>query len=117
MTTPRQFTAQELGEYYHMPLKKAAKELQTYEAALIRACRRHDIPKWPYRQLAKIDRQMRFMDVVLTKLGATDDAGASDKTTACRQKLERSYASVKANTRQRKDTIEHKLRLSYILNP
>ncbi|ETW02575.1 hypothetical protein H310_06054 [Aphanomyces invadans] len=113
------FTVQQLEEYFHMPLKKAAMLLGTYEGALIRACRRHDIAKWPYRQLAKIDRQMRYMDEVMTKLHECNEPTALDKTTARRRQLQRRYAVIKENTcaSRRSTNADPKLLLSFILNP
>ncbi|KAG9402260.1 hypothetical protein AC1031_006885 [Aphanomyces cochlioides] len=108
-------TLEQLESHYHMPLKEAAAKLGTYEGALIRACRRHAIYKWPYRQLSKINRQMRFMDDVLNKL----DGDVGVKTTEQRQRLDQQYAIVHEMTARRPPATDlkvPKLKISFLLN-
>ncbi|KAJ0394836.1 hypothetical protein ATCC90586_007443 [Pythium insidiosum] len=52
------FDVEELQQYYHLPLKTAAKRLGICEAALKRICRRNQIRKWPYRQLQSLLRRL-----------------------------------------------------------
>ncbi|KAF0684990.1 Aste57867_23019 [Aphanomyces stellatus] len=113
------FSVAQLEQYYHMPLREVAALLGTYEGALIRACRRHGIAKWPYRQLSKINRQMRYMDDVLNKLDGTP----GEKTTARRRLLGQRYATVHEKASARRIGIvlkfpsdSSKLKISFLLN-
>lgn len=59
------FELAELQQYYHLPLREAAKRLGSCEAVIKRVCRRKNIQRWPYRQvsskLIKIQHLCKYM--------------------------------------------------------
>lgn len=59
------FEIAELQQYYHLPLREAAKRLGSCEAVIKRVCRRRQIQRWPYRQvsskLIKIQHLCKYM--------------------------------------------------------
>lgn len=59
------FELRELQQYYHLPLREAAKRLGSCEAVIKRVCRRKNIQRWPYRQvsskLIKIQHLCKYM--------------------------------------------------------
>ncbi|OQR94643.1 hypothetical protein THRCLA_22221 [Thraustotheca clavata] len=87
----RGLSDEQLRELYHLPLKEAAEQLGSYEGALIRLCRQRNIPKWPYRQLAKIQRKINFLDGVLSKM----DGGSHDHIQIRRANLLHQYNTIK----------------------
>ncbi|OQR87339.1 hypothetical protein ACHHYP_09108 [Achlya hypogyna] len=91
----RGISEHDLRELYHLPLKEAAARLGSYEGALIRLCRSRGIPKWPYRQLAKIQRKLNFLDGILDKM----DAGPNHLVRVRRAHLLQQYDAIKYWTR------------------
>ncbi|RLN37214.1 hypothetical protein BBJ28_00020565 [Nothophytophthora sp. Chile5] len=63
--TSADFELAELQQYYHLPLREAARRLGSCEAVVKRVCRRKQIQRWPYRQvsskLIKIQHLCKFM--------------------------------------------------------
>uniref|UniRef100_K3WKF4 RWP-RK domain-containing protein n=1 Tax=Globisporangium ultimum (strain ATCC 200006 / CBS 805.95 / DAOM BR144) TaxID=431595 RepID=K3WKF4_GLOUD len=59
------FELAELQQYYHLPLREAARRLGSCEAVIKRVCRRKQIQRWPYRQvsskLIKIQHLCKYM--------------------------------------------------------
>lgn len=59
------FDLAELQQYYHLPLREAARRLGSCEAVIKRVCRRKQIQRWPYRQvsskLIKIQHLCKYM--------------------------------------------------------
>lgn len=44
-------TTNELAQYFHLPISKAAKEVGVCATVLKKICRRNGIPRWPYRKV------------------------------------------------------------------
>jgi hypothetical protein len=91
----------DLEPYFHLPIRKAAKELGSYEGALIRHCRRLGIQQWPYRTLSKINRKIKLFNNVKAKMKES----FSDRVDDCPQirineklhELAQMYTEVKTN--------------------
>ncbi|KDO16439.1 hypothetical protein SPRG_18035, partial [Saprolegnia parasitica CBS 223.65] len=86
----RYLPTHELRKYFHYPLKEAAARLHSYEGAVIRLCRQRGFPKWPYRQLAKLSRKMRFLDNVIAKM----EDGPTVQVAARRAQLKAQYNAI-----------------------
>ncbi|TDH65676.1 hypothetical protein CCR75_000681 [Bremia lactucae] len=64
-STSADFELCELQQYYHLPLREAARRLGSCEAVIKRVCRKKQIQRWPYRQvsskLIKIQHLCKYM--------------------------------------------------------
>jgi hypothetical protein len=49
----RYFEFEQLSSRFHLPLRDAAKELNTCTSLLKKVCRRYNLLKWPRRQVCR----------------------------------------------------------------
>ncbi|PON95959.1 RWP-RK domain containing protein [Trema orientale] len=51
-------TLMDLREYLHLTIEDAAKAMNVCPTVLKKICRRHNLPRWPYRKIRSIKRQI-----------------------------------------------------------
>lgn len=54
----REISLQELGQHFDKPIEEAARAIGVCSTLLKKVCRRHDIKRWPYRQVKSLDRTL-----------------------------------------------------------
>ncbi|GLC77772.1 hypothetical protein PLESTM_001141000 [Pleodorina starrii] len=47
-------TIKDISSFFRMPIKDASRELGLSTTYLLRICRQHGIPRWPYRKVASL---------------------------------------------------------------
>lgn len=51
-----------LSAHFHLPITDVAKELGVCATMLKKVCRKHGIPRWPYRQLKSLNRMIHTLE-------------------------------------------------------
>lgn len=51
-------TLENLKQYYHLPIKEAAKQIGSCVSAIKHACRKQGLSRWPYRIISSINENM-----------------------------------------------------------
>ncbi|XP_074567102.1 protein RKD2-like [Curcuma longa] len=54
----RRLDLKEVANYVHLPITEAAKELRICPTALKKVCRRHGLPRWPFRKVRSLEREI-----------------------------------------------------------
>lgn len=65
-------TREVLQGYFDLPLGKASKELGVSTTIVKRLCRKLSITRWPYRQLASLDKSIAKLHVLLETTQESD---------------------------------------------
>ena len=58
----------ELSKYFHLPEKAVAKELGICLTSLKKLCRSYGITRWPFRKLKSLERTMRKVQTVCSRV-------------------------------------------------
>jgi len=63
----RDIPFEELKKYFHVPMKKATKELNICTTVLKRICRGHGLNRWPYRKVRSIEQKIERLQQMAPK--------------------------------------------------
>jgi len=63
----RDIPFEELKKYFHVPMKKATKELNICTTVLKRICRGHGLNRWPYRKVRSIEQKIERLQQMTPK--------------------------------------------------
>ena len=73
-----------ISNFFHLPMSAATKQLRIGSTALKKICRRHGIPRWPYRRLKAIEKIIEQ----LQQTGVLDGADCGEDAQRIRDKIQ-----------------------------
>ena len=73
-----------ISNFFHLPMSAATKQLRIGSTALKKICRRHGIPRWPYRRLRAIEKIIEQ----LQQTGVLDGADCGEDAQRIRDKIQ-----------------------------
>lgn len=77
-----------LREHFHLPIIEVAKHLGVCTTILKKICRKHGIPRWPYRKLASLDKHIAHLKSTATHQDPLQEANVREKLVAAQMDKE-----------------------------
>ncbi|KAI3979370.1 hypothetical protein MKX01_001562 [Papaver californicum] len=93
----KRLTLNDVARWFHLPINKAAEELQICTTVLKKTCRKYGVQRWPYRTVASINKKITKLEKSLTE--GTGDGTVSSQIETLRKQLAEVYAGRQVNKR------------------
>lgn len=77
-----------LREHFHLPIVEAAKYLGVCTTILKKICRKHGIPRWPYRKLASLDKHIAHLKEAANHQDPLQETNVQEKLVAAQMDKE-----------------------------
>ncbi|KAL8497145.1 hypothetical protein ACS0TY_020722 [Phlomoides rotata] len=81
----------DLVNYFHLPINDAAKELNICSSAIKSICRKENLPRWPYRKIKSIQKEISRKQQSLNSHDADERENASKLIPELQRQLDEIY--------------------------